>query len=86
MAVIALQEGEERRTRLDAGDREAIETGKALSQAPAQPDYWDLSERASPWPALPIMGRHYPSGGINLSPAMTFGFIVGKHAAILDSR
>jgi hypothetical protein len=27
------------------------------------------------------MGGFYPSGGINLGPAMTFGFIAGCHAA-----
>jgi hypothetical protein len=27
------------------------------------------------------MGGHYPSGGINLGPAMTFGFVAGRHAA-----
>jgi len=28
-----------------------------------------------------VMGGCYPSGGINLGPAMTFGFIAGRHAA-----
>jgi hypothetical protein len=26
-----------------------------------------------------VMGGHYPSGGINLGPAMTFGYLVGEH-------
>jgi predicted oxidoreductase len=33
-----------------------------------------------------VMGGHYPSGGINLGPAMTFGFVAGRHAAGADSK
>ncbi|MDR8019938.1 FAD-dependent oxidoreductase [Nesterenkonia aerolata] len=35
-----------------------------------------------------IMGGHYPSGGINIGPAMTFGYLVGKRLgeAAVQSR
>lgn len=28
-----------------------------------------------------VMGGHYPSGGINLGPAMTFGYLTGRRLA-----
>jgi hypothetical protein len=32
-----------------------------------------------------VMGGHYPSGGITLGPAMTFGFIAAHDAARLPA-
>jgi predicted oxidoreductase len=31
--------------------------------------------------AASIFGGFYPAGGINLGPALTFGFIAGRHSA-----
>ena len=34
--------------------------------------------------AASLFGGHYPAGGINLGPALTFGFIAGRHVAGVD--
>ena len=48
-----------------------------------------LNEQGQPIPGLyaagtdmaSALGGHYPSGGINLGPAMTFGYIAARHLA-----
>jgi hypothetical protein len=36
--------------------------------------------------AASVMGGNYPGAGINLGPAMTFGYIIGLHAAGAEDR
>lgn len=51
-----------------------------------------LSSHGQPIPGLyaggndmnSLMGGHYPSGGITLGPAMTFGYLAAHHAAGVD--
>jgi succinate dehydrogenase/fumarate reductase flavoprotein subunit len=48
-----------------------------------------LNEDGNPIPGLhaagadmsSVMGGYYPSGGINIGPAITFGYIAGRHIA-----
>jgi predicted oxidoreductase len=48
-----------------------------------------LNARGDPIPGLyaagsdqaNVLGGYYPAGGINIGPAMTFGYLAGRHAA-----
>lgn len=54
----------------DAAARVLDEAGRPI------PGLW-----AAGTDAASVMGGHYPSGGINLGPALTFGYIAGRDAA-----
>ncbi len=53
-----------------------------------------LDQNGAPLPGLfavgndqaSVMGGHYPAGGINLGPALTFGYLVGRDLAALPEH
>jgi len=53
-----------------------------------------LDARGEPIPGLyaagsdqaNVMGGHYPAGGINIGPAMTFGYVAGRQVAGVTAR